>query len=73
MRPLKIIQFNLTAIGRDIFHQIRLLKAPYNLTEQFQWWGIHNFMGQPVPVSHHSHNKKKILPYIQYKSTLFEF
>jgi len=27
--------------------------------EHFHWWGIHNFSGQLVPVSHHLHIKKK--------------
>ncbi|KAK4816394.1 hypothetical protein QYF61_016711 [Mycteria americana] len=38
-----------TAMGRDIFHQIRLPKAPSNLTLNAQGWGIHSFSGQPVP------------------------
>ncbi|KAK4807192.1 hypothetical protein QYF61_024312 [Mycteria americana] len=40
--------------------------------EHFQGWGIHNFSGQPVPVSHHPH-RKAFLPYVQSKSTLFQF
>ncbi|KAK4806146.1 hypothetical protein QYF61_001069 [Mycteria americana] len=32
----------------------------------------HNFSGQPVPMSHHPHCKK-CLPYVQSKSTLFQF
>ena len=40
--------------------------------ERFQGWGICHLSGQPVPVSHHPHGKK-CLPYIQSKSTFFEF
>ena len=39
--------------------------------EQFQWWGIHSFSGQPVPVPHHPHCKK-FLPYVHSKCTLFQ-
>ena len=39
--------------------------------EQFPWWGIHSFSGQPVPVPHHSHCKK-FLPYVHFKHTLFQ-
>ena len=39
--------------------------------EHFQGWGIHNISGQPVPVSHPRH--KKIPPYVQSTSTLFQF
>ena len=40
--------------------------------EQFQWWGIHNFSGQCVPVSYYPH-PKKILPCAQSKSAHFQF
>jgi len=38
----------------------------------FHRWGIYHLCGQPVPVFHHPHHKK-ILPYIQSKSTLLYF
>ena len=40
--------------------------------ECLQGWGIDHLSGQPVPVLHHPHCKK-FLPYVQSKSTLFEF
>jgi len=40
--------------------------------EHFQGWDTHNFSGKPVPVSCHPHCRK-CLPYVQSKSTLFQF
>ncbi|KAK4818789.1 hypothetical protein QYF61_019135 [Mycteria americana] len=40
--------------------------------EHFQGGGIHNFSEQSVPVAYHPHCKK-FLPYVQSKSTLFQF
>ena len=38
--------------------------------EHFQWWGIHNFSGQPVLVFH---QQEENLSYIQSKSNFFLF
>ncbi|KAM9644853.1 uncharacterized protein ACIBXB_013062 [Morphnus guianensis] len=40
--------------------------------EHFQYCGSHNFSGQPLPGSCYPH-PKKFLPYVQSKSTLFQF
>lgn len=53
------LQSNPLAMGRDIFHCIRWLKAPSHLAfKHFHMWGIHNVSGQPAPVSQHFHCKK---------------
>ena len=40
--------------------------------EHFQGGGSHSFSGQPVPVPHHPHGEE-FLPYIESKSSLFQF
>lgn len=46
-------------------------RASQPSAEQFQWCGIHDFSGQPAPVSHHPHREKFIL-YIDSKPTLLQ-
>ena len=40
--------------------------------ECFEGWGIHNFLGQPVPACHHPLGEK-LLPNIQPKPPLSQF
>lgn len=39
--------------------------------KHFHGWGNHSFSGQPVPVPHQS--RRKFVPYIYFKSTIFSF
>ena len=57
-------------MSRDIFSQIRLLRAPSNPTLNVSKNGTSTLSGQPVQVFHHPH-WKIFLPYIQSKSTFF--
>jgi len=41
--------------------------------ECLQGWGIHNLLGQPVPVHHHHPLCEKLLPNIQPKPLLSQF
>jgi len=55
---LKIIQFQSTAMGTAVAHQLRLPMAPSNLAfHHIQGWDAHSFSGQPVPGPHHPTSK----------------
>lgn len=69
-RPLKITTPALSALDRHIFHQIRLLKSSLNLALNLSR-GIHKSSGKPVAMSHSA--LYKIFPYVQSKSTFFNF
>lgn len=53
---------NPPAIGKNTFHEDRLVKFPSNLTlNSSRDWAIYGFPGQPVPVSHDCHHKEFLL------------
>lgn len=49
-----------SAMSRNIFHSMRLLKVPSSFGI-FQGWSIHPFSGQPTPMFHHTHCKNFIV------------
>ena len=69
---LKAIQCSFIASNRDTYHQIMVLRAPFSLALNISRSGISTTSGHPVPVPHHPYHKD-FLPYIQSKSTLFQF
>lgn len=49
-----------------------IAQSPFQVTCKLQCWGTHSFSGIPVPVSHHSH-QKKYLPHAQTNSMIPQF
>lgn len=49
-----------------------IAQSPIQATWKLQCWGIHSFSGVPIPVSHHSH-EKKYLPHAQSNSMIPQF
>ena len=69
---LKITQFQIPCHGQGYLPLDQVAQSPIQPDlEHFQGWSIHNFSGQPLPLSRHPHHEK-FLPYVQSKSTLFQ-